>query len=307
MPAPEISVVVCTYNRGPILEKCLRALLAQTIAPERFELVIVDDGSTDDTPARLDALKTGLPAWTIHRQANAGRSVARNVGVGLARAELVCFIDSDVVVRPDFLETHLALHAAAGGRKVFVQGLSVNTADFERPEATPVGPFDFSAAFFATNNVSLPKRYLEEAGGFDPDFVEYGWEDLELGLRLKAAGVGIVRTRAAVGYHWHPAFTLADLPALRRQEEERGRMAAVFFRKWPGLETRLMIQLTPLHRALNALVTLGGFLDERRAAPFLGWLLARGRVFLAQQVAILMLNQHNLRAMHEALRRPAAP
>ncbi len=304
MNAPALSVVIATYNRGPILEKCLKALLGQTLAPEKYEIVVVDDGSTDDTPELVAGLRTEGPAWTYHPQANAGRSRARNVGIGLARGELVVFIDSDVVVVPTFLETHLRLHREADGRRVFVQGLSVDTDRFDDPLATPVTPRHVSAACFATNNVSVPRAYLVEVGGFDEGFVEYGWEDLELGLRLKQAGVEIVRTREARGFHWHPRFSLADLPGMRRIEEERGRMAAYFYRLHPTWEVRLMIQLTPLHRALDGLVRLGGLLDEDRALPAIRWLLDRGWVFAAQQLAIVMLNRHNLANLQASLDQP---
>jgi glycosyltransferase involved in cell wall biosynthesis len=296
-------VVIATYNRGPILEKCLRALLNQTFPAARFEIVVVDDGSTDDTPQLVERLQAeGGPSWQYVWQANRGRSHARNVGIEMAKGEIVVFIDSDVVVVPEFLAEHDKLHT--GQRRVFVQGLAVNTDRFDDPLATPVGPGAFSAAFFATNNVSVPRAYLQEAGGFDENFTEYGWEDLELGLRLKAIGVGMVRTRAARGFHWHPAFSLGDVPGMKRIEEERGRMAAYFFEKHPTLDVRLMIQLTALHHALNWLVTLGGRLDEAKAEPLMGWLIARGRPALAQQVAILMLNQYNLRELHAALARP---
>lgn len=304
MKTPRFSVVIATYNRGPILDKCLKALLDQTFPARSYEIVVVDDGSTDDTAARIERLRAEHPDgpdWTYHFQANQGRSRARNVGIELAKGSLVVFIDSDVVVVPTFLAEHDRLHREHADKKVFVQGLAVNTDRFADPLSTPVGPTAVSAAFFATNNVSVPRKFLLEAGGFDEAFIEYGWEDLELGLRLKALGVRMVRSRAARGFHWHPAFTLADLPGMRRIEEERGRMAAYFFLKHPTLEVRLMIQLTALHELLDALVTLGGRLDEAKARPAMEWLLARRKPALAQQLAILMLNQYNLREMHAAL------
>lgn len=305
MSSPILSVVIATYNRGPILEKCLKALLDQTLDPTKYEIVIVDDGSTDDTPQLVERLTTASPAWLYHPQANAGRSRARNVGIGLARGEIVVFIDSDVVVVPSFLETHLRLHREADGRKVYVQGLSVDTDRFDDPLSTPITPRHVSAARFATNNVSVPKAYLVEVGGFDEGFTEYGWEDLELGLRLEKAGVGMVRTREARGFHWHPRFTVADIPHLRQIEVERGRMAAYFYRLHPTLDVRLMIQLTPLHRALDWIARLGGRLDEDKALPAISWLLDRGWVFAAQQLAIVMLNRHNLASLKAAMENPS--
>jgi glycosyltransferase involved in cell wall biosynthesis len=263
--------------------------------------VVIDDGSTDDTPALVERLRTEAPAWTYRWQANAGRSRARNVGIGLARGEVVVFIDSDVVVVPTFLETHLRLHREHDGKRIYVQGLAVDTDDFDDPLATPVRAHDRSAARFATNNVSVPKAYLDEVGGFDEGFVAYGWEDLELGLRLEAAGVGIVRTREARGFHWHPRFTLGDLPAMRRIEEERGRMGAFFYRLHPTTDVRLMIQHTPFHRALDFVARLGGRLDENNTRWVMERLLERGWVFVAKQLAIVMLNRHNLAALSHAL------
>ena len=107
---PSVSVVVPTYQRRAVLDGVVTDLL-ERCAPA--ELVVVDDGSTDGTRELVEGLMTDRPAWTYHWQANAGRSRARNVGIGLARGEIVVFIDSDVVVVPTFLETHLRLHREA--------------------------------------------------------------------------------------------------------------------------------------------------------------------------------------------------
>ncbi|MEB3195574.1 MAG: glycosyltransferase [Candidatus Sericytochromatia bacterium] len=306
MSSPTLSVVIATYNRAPILEKCLRALLAQTLSPEQVEIVVIDDGSQDDTRDRMAALQAQAPQLRYHWQPNAGRSHARNVGIAMARGELVVFIDSDVVVVPDFLAVHRQLHERYAPRRIFVQGLSVNTDDFHEPLATPVRWHDVSAAFFATNNVSIPRRLLEEVGGFDEGFVAYGYEDLELGVRLKRAGVGIVRSRKARGFHWHPRFTLADLPGMRAIEVQRGRMGAYFFRQHPTWAVRMIVQHTPLHRLLDWLVRGGGRLDETRAEPWLRWLLARGHAFWAQQLAIVLLNRHYLATLAAELALPPA-
>jgi hypothetical protein len=82
---------------------------------------------------------------------------------------------------------------------------------------------DKSAAFFATGNVAISRRLLLKAGEllgnaaegpFDADFSEYGWEDLELGVRLKELGARIKHVPSAIGYHWHPAFSVDQIPKL---------------------------------------------------------------------------------------------
>ncbi len=303
---PKLSVVVTTYNRAVILAKCLDALLHQEGEPS-YEVLVVDDGSTDETPAMLAGLMTEHARLRVHRQPNGGRASARNAGIREARGEYLCYVDSDVFVAPAFvkahLEAHAAFHASAGAeRNCFVQGLSVNIDDLEDAFRVAIPPFDPSRAFFDTKNVSLRRALLHDVGGFDTGFIEYGWEDLELGLRLKDRGVAIVRSRAAHGYHFHPAFSVADLPKLRRIEEERGRMAARFYRMRPTWEVRLMIQLTPLHDGLNAIATWGGLLDETNMRGIFAWLERRGKAWWAGQWAQIILNRYNVKELHRALR-----
>jgi len=302
---PQLSVVVTTYNRATILAKCLDALLHQDGNPS-YEVLVVDDGSTDETPAMLDALMAEHPRLRVFRQPNGGRASARNAGIREARGEYLCYVDSDVFVAPGFVKAHLDAHAAfrpTGKHKdCFVQGLSVNIDALSDAYQVSVPPFDPSRAFFDTKNVSLRRRWLEAVGGFDTGFVEYGWEDLEIGVRLKERGLTIVRARDAYGFHFHPSFTVEDLPKLRRIEEERGRMAARFYRLRPTWEVRLMIQLTPLHDLLNVIATWGGLLNERNMRGVFAWLERRGHAWWAGQWAQIILNQYNLKELHRALR-----
>lgn len=305
MSAPILSVVVTTYNRAPILAKALAALLDQD-ATEPFEIVVLDDGSTDATPELLAGLQAEHAHLRYVRQENQGRAIARNAGIGAARGEYLCYVDSDVVVVRGFVRAHLEAHRAARradpAREVFVQGLSVNVDDFERLKEARVPPFDPSRAFFDTKNVSLRRAVLESLGGFDTGFVEYGWEDLELGVRLKGRGVGIVRSREALGYHYHPRFTVRDLPRLRRIEEERGRMAARFLRLHPTLDVKLMTQETPLHDVLNFVATWGGLWNERTLGPALAVVERLGWYGFAAQWAQIVLNQYNLLELKRARR-----
>lgn len=310
MSDPTISVVVTTYNRAPILAKALAALLNQdTVDPH--EIVVIDDGSTDETPALVQGLQATHAHLRYVPQPNQGRAVARNTGIREARGEYFCYVDSDVVVVPGFIRAHLEAHRAARRahpeREVFVQGLSVNVDDFERLTEAKVPPFDPSRAFFDTKNVSLRRAILEQVGGFDTGFVEYGWEDLELGVRLKQMGVGIVRSREALGFHFHPRFTVADLPRLRRIEEERGRMAARFLQMHPTLDVKLMTQETPLHDVLNVIATWGGIWNERTLRPALALIERLGWHGFAAQWAQIVLNQYNLVELKRARRAQRVP
>ena len=223
-----------------------------------------------------------------------------------ARGEVVVFIDSDLVVRPDFLVCHArALNAdwaQRGDRLSFTYGAVINTANFDDPTTERHKLRDLSWAYFATGNVAIERQLLERAGLFDTAFHLYGWEDLELGERLRRLGVRLVRCPEAVGYHWHPALELAQIPRLIQVERERARMALVFFRKHPTRRVRFIIQYTWLHRLLWDLATVGGLINERTLAPLLRWLIRHGKPGLAMELLRLPLNRIGVRTLHQQAR-----
>lgn len=306
------SVVIPTYNRKPILEKCLRALHQQVFSHTLitdYEVVVVDDGSTDGTLAWLDNAQTEFPQVVVYAQDHQGPAAARNLGVEKARGDTIIFIDSDLVVTPQFLQAHA--EALTKGMKtldsdrLFTYGAVINTCNFENPTAEPYKITDFSAAYFATGNVAIAKKWLEKAGLFDTGFQLYGWEDLELGVRLKKLGLTLIKCPAAVGYHWHPAFALEQIPKLIDQEIQRGRMGVLFYQKHPTWEVRMMIQMTLMHRLLWGLLSLGGQLNERTLAPLLQWLIDRDRPQLALEIARIFLNWYNVQGVYAAYRQKA--
>jgi glycosyltransferase involved in cell wall biosynthesis len=305
-----LSVVIPTYNRRPILEKCLRAMEQQVLAPgggiEGYEIVVVDDGSTDGTRRWLREQAADFPHVRLFERCHEGAAAARNFGVKQAQGDRIVFIDSDLVVLDGFLQHHAdALHRfeqTQGSDRVFTYGRVVNTCNFDDPTAEPFKITDYSQAFFATGNVAIARRWLLEAGLFDTQFTQYGWEDLELGVRLKNLGLVMVKCPEAVGYHWHPPFSVDDLPALIDQEMQRARMGVVFYRKHPTFDVRLMIQMTWLHRLLWGLLSLGGALNERTLGPCLRWLVRQGYPQLAQEVSRVFLNWYNVQAVYAAYR-----
>ncbi|MDH6107220.1 galactosyltransferase-related protein, partial [Anabaenopsis tanganyikae CS-531] len=184
--------------------------------------------------------------------------------------------------------------------RFFTYGAVINTCNFHEPTAEPYKITDFSAAFFATGNVAIPKHWLEKAGMFDNSFQLYGWEDLELGVRLKKLGLKLIKCPAAVGYHWHPPFNLEQIPRLIDQEIQRGRMGVLFYQKHPCWEVRMMIQMTWLHRLLWGVLSLNGLLNERTMAPLLRWLINLGKPQLALEVARIFLNWYNVKGVYAA-------
>ncbi len=301
------SVVIPTYNRQPILEKCLLAMEHQVLRPdgpvEGYEIVLVDDGSTDGTVEWIRQNAETFKHVKLYEQNHEGAAVARNFGVQKAEGDTIIFIDSDLVVLEGFLQDHadaLTKAYAEGNDRVFTYGRVVNTCNFDAPTTEPFKVTDYSRAFFATGNVAIAKRWLLEAGLFDAQFTQYGWEDLELGVRLKNNGLSLIKCPEAVGYHWHPAFSTEELPKLIDQEIQRARMGVVFYKKHPTLDVRLMIQMTVLHRILWGGLSLGGLLNERTMGPMLRWLIDRGYPQLSQELSRVFLNWYNVNAVYAA-------
>lgn len=302
------SVIIPTYNRRPILEKALRALESQTPSPfvNGYEVIVVDDGSSDRTCEWLAEAAAEFPHIRVFSQAHQGPAAARNLGIESATGETIVFIDSDLVVTETFLSAHAEGLAAARKRyqsdRVFTYGRVINTNNFTDPTSEPYTLTDFSAAYFATGNVAIARHWLEAAGKFDPQFKEYGWEDLELGIRLKKLGLKLMKCPAAVGYHWHPPFRLEQLPQAIEKERQRGRMGVVFYRKHPTWEVRLMVQMTAFHRLLWGILSLGGQLNEKTMTPLLQWLVDRGQSELALEMARVFLNWYNVQSVYAAAR-----
>jgi glycosyltransferase involved in cell wall biosynthesis len=302
------SIVIPTYNRLPILEKCLRALEFQQFSHNSvvtdYEVVLVDDGSTDGTLEWLELHSSEFPHLITHAQNHMGAAAARNLGVEKANGETIIFIDSDLVVTEVFLQAHadaLVLgEKQLGNNQLFTYGAVINTGNFDNPTSEPYKITDFSAAYFATGNVAIARTWLEKAGLFDTRFQLYGWEDLELGVRLKKLGLTLIKCPEAVGYHWHPDFALEQIPRMIDQEIQRGRMGVLFYQKHPTWDVRLMIQMTLLHRILWGTLSLGGLLNERTMAPFLQWLINQGKPRLALEIARIFLNWYNVQGVYAA-------
>ena len=302
------SVVIPTYNRKPILTKCLKALETQKISNfiKDYEVILVDDGSTDGTLEWLAENAHEFPHVKTFSQIHQGPAAARNLGVKQAKGDTIIFIDSDLIVTKTFLQAHANALAEGekkiGSDRLFTYGWVINTCNFDNPTAEPYKITDFSAAYFATGNVAIARKWLEKVGLFDTQFQLYGWEDLELGVRLKKLGLKLIKCPEAVGYHWHPPFNLEQIPKMIAREIERGKMGVVFYQKHPTFNVKMMIQMTLLHRLLWGILSLGGTLNEKTMKPLLQWLIDRGKPQLALELARIFLNWYNVQGVYQAYR-----
>ena len=290
-----VSVVIPTYNRKPILKKCLKALEKQIINKNisNYEIVVVDDGSTDGTTSWIKNNSKILPHVVLFNQKHGGPALGRNLGVMKSKYEIIIFIDSDLIVLEDFLVRHvnkLSSYWKKKNKKCFTYGSVINTSNFKNPADENYKLTDISFAYFATGNVAISKELLLNVGLFDDSFSLYGWEDLELGERLKKIGTKLVKCPKAIGFHWHPPFNCEQIESLISQEKERAKMALVFYKKHSNLRVRFMIQLTPIHNLLWEIICLGGLISIKRLFPLLKFLVDAGRNRIALEIVRIPLN-----------------
>jgi GT2 family glycosyltransferase len=197
---PRASVVVCSYNGGQTLDACLRSLL-QLDYPD-YEVILVDDGSTDDTRA----IAARFPEVRAIHQVNRGLSVARNVGLRAATGEVIAYTDSDCVVDPDWLT--LLVHqlqttgaAAVGGPNLSPDDGRVAACVGASPgQPTHVLESDQVAEHIPGCNMAFRREALEAVNGFDPVFRTAG-DDVDVCWRLQQAGVWITYAPGALVWH----------------------------------------------------------------------------------------------------------
>ena len=197
---PEVSVVVASRDGAERLPVLLAALARQTLAPERYEVIVVDDGSR---PAQGSAAAAGAgPVRLLRHQEPRGPAAARNTGWRAARAPLVAFTDDDCRPEPGWLEAVLRAHAGHPG--AIVQGRTrpepAAEPDLAHPRARSLR-VEGLGPFFQTANVSYPRELLERVGGFDERISTPSCEDIDLAMRALATGAGAVFAPDAVVNH----------------------------------------------------------------------------------------------------------
>jgi glycosyltransferase involved in cell wall biosynthesis len=197
-----ISVVVPTRDRSQMLEKLLESMAGQTLDASQFEVIVVDDGSTDGTPTLLERM-AGEASYDLRvvRHSGSGPASARNRGWRQASAPLIAFTDDDCVATPTWLQR--IVESADSQPGAIVQGAT----EADPAEATRAGPFSRileikePGPFFATCNMLYPRELLERLGGFDESFPLPGGEDTDLGWRAREAGADYAFVPEAVIQH----------------------------------------------------------------------------------------------------------
>jgi len=242
----KVSVIIPTYNQKEILAKTLDYLILQDYPKEQYEIIVVDDGSTDATQEMVKSKMRPKIGLRYLYQKQRGPHFARNLGIEKARGEIIIFVDSDIFTPPNFISEHVTFHQKFGD--VVVSGPTVRTdrldnvfGDINRRKVKK-WLFDFSGPSFITSNLSVKRKFLIRVGGFDEEFTGFGWHDWELGLRLKKLGLKAKGNINAVVYHYKKKINLSDLPSLCKKKREQGRNAVLYYKKHPHFTVKLGIR-----------------------------------------------------------------
>ncbi|MBN1259949.1 MAG: glycosyltransferase family 2 protein [Anaerolineae bacterium] len=237
-----VDVIIPTYNRAPVLRRTLQALATQSFPADRFNVLVVDDGSSDDT--RFVCESAALPHLRYLSQAHDGATAARNLAASQSDAELLLFLDDDITMAP------WALHCLVQERqrhedKCIVVGtlIDVNpdapgTTDWEGVAHQPPAPcesvaFDFIECL--TGCLMVRRADFEDLGMLQNPAPGYwpNWDDVDFAYRAYEEGFSFHRSLGAVCYHWDHAQS--TLRACFQRWERAGEAAALLFRKHPGL------------------------------------------------------------------------
>lgn len=244
---PVFSLVIPTKNRADILIQALSHLESLTYPRSKFEVLVVNDGSTDATRQSLEKLQVGYRLRVFHRDGQ-GTSATRNFGIEQAEGSHILFIDDDVFPCSDLLEYHEEAHR--GHLRRLVRGPVINIDKLPLPSEPPTLFYHYSQNYLCTSNASIRRALLQEAGLFDENFVR--WEDAELGVRLKKIGVSRHFVLKGFVYHLKPPIGIERQMEYARND---GLSAALLFQRYPSLRMRLRSGLHPLNYFRSGLLT----------------------------------------------------
>lgn len=298
-PPPRVTVAIPTYNRAPILRETLATLAQQDFPPTDWELLVIDNASTDDTAAAVAEFASARPAPRYVLERTQGLNHARNRAIAEARGDVLIFGDDDILTRPDWVRQMSApLLADAGERKigalggevipVFPQGVPEYVKTWHRPLRfrPDLGPVGGRSSPMGAN-LAFRRAVFAEHGLFRADLDRKGGSllsggDSEMIQRLRRAGLEIWFAPAAEVQHQMPAsrtafryvarhaFDNGRSAVLERGQNSPGFLASRFFAnafKLLGqlllaLVCGLVLQFDPMRRAFVRAIRAAGYLYQ---------------------------------------------
>ncbi len=266
-----ITVIVPTYNRRDLLNKTLLSLSFQSFNVHQYEVLVVDDGSSDDTKEIVLSFKDRMFISYFYQEDEGFRvAKARNIGILNARFNICLFLDSGMIAHPDLLKNHWCAYQDKSEQALI--GFSYGYCDYENISEKLLQEFSHrkevekffdifrgdrllrdrrsvameSASLlfkditipwiiFWTCHVSCTTKSLLRVGGFDESFQSWGGEDIELGIRLYKAGIAFAFAEDCEAIHWpHDRTSIGSSSATS--------YADYIYKKHPELSTSMLLE-----------------------------------------------------------------
>lgn len=235
---PFFSVVVPTYNRPLLLQRCLEALTAQTLDKKLFEVIVVDDGNDEKTLAIVDRYirTTNLRLHYIPMSKHSGPAAARNKGVKSAKGRIIAFTDDDTIPDKEWLKS---------AQKSFQKGILVATGKVSVPVSNPMTDYELNTkhletAEFLTANLFIAKNLFQQVGGFDERFTMAYREDSDFQFNLISNQIKVQKIPEALVIH-----PVRSAPfGISIKEQKKSLFNALLYKKYPRLY-RQKVQSSP--------------------------------------------------------------
>ena len=247
-----ISIVLGTFNQVETLKKVLAEYENQTLDKRLFEVIVIDSSSNDGSK---EFYETYSPNFNFKYliQENNGKAAARNKGVEIATGKYIIITDADMIPNQNFIQTHLEAQKKTINETCF-EGQTLNMEKLEWPTSDQnITPYiqrkiknlaKLGWFYFLTGNISFPKSLFIKNSGFNETFLNYGWEDLELGYRLQKQGIPLFYLKNAINYHYHVVTKKEEI----ERNVKKGESAKILVSIHP--ELKLFCGLNPFSKAI---------------------------------------------------------
>jgi glycosyltransferase involved in cell wall biosynthesis len=288
----EVSVIIPTYNRVRSLQDTLKSLAEQTLAASRFEVIVVDDGSTEKVENRfLD----GFP-FVLHYiyQDNQGDAEARNTGAQNSSADLLVFLDDDVIVGKDYLAAIVEAHEdstnkiVVGTQILWIEEGNPPTGGSEIP-GYQLGDQSLTKIKFSdvcSNNMSIRRESYHSIGLMESlNFSGSSmWCDVDFSYRAYLKGFGFYLSNKAVC--WHRDYVLENFENQKTRWREAAYRAVTLFEKYPQLsqEIPMFVDKTPIDLRFDSLeLVLRKLARQLTSSQLFMWVLEILEGFLSER------------------------
>ena len=238
---PTVSVIIPTYNRKDLLRETIDSLVQQSYPSDRFEVIVVDDGSTDGTSAIAEQVFPFILRY--FRQSNQGDAAARNLGARQSQADFLVFLDDDILLEPDYL-THLIQTYDLGQNMIVIGTWNLGPAEtnpfsqslYSSPDLENshiIKELPFRDVY--SNNMSLRREAYFKIGMMQGlDFPGSSmWCDLDFNYRAYRQGFEFIRSTKAIC--WHRDHTVRSLDVYKKRMRTAAYRAVVIFQRYPEL------------------------------------------------------------------------